>query len=252
MKNLSIDDFTIFSANNVKAYLKDEQFLHNLDKKSKILSKGRGYVIKIDNFVVRFYQHGGIFRRILGDRFFSFERFLNELKVHNFLFKKGVSVPEPIGVIFFKKFLWYHGIFITRYIQNSIDVVEGILNNSLKNIDEIFFQMGKLTKRIHDLNIIHSDLHIKNFLVKDKVFLIDFDKSYISNKKEDKIREIRRFARSIFKFNYFYNNLIEEKFLKFFLFGYGLNDKEVEYFVKKIKISFFNKISWKLNKPLYI
>ena len=244
MKNLFIDDFNIYKSGNVTAYLKDIDFLQKLEAKSKILNSGRGYVLDIDGYILRFYFHGGILRNFFSDIFFSKNRFINELTIHNYVFKNNLNVPEPIGIIFFRKFFWYHGVFISKKIENAKDLIELLINK--ENVD--FYKIGKFVKKLHNLHVIHGDLHLKNFLINEKkeIFLIDFDKSFFSEKEEDKIKNLQRFIRSIYKFQY-YNFKLDEKILDEFLDGYGC-DKKLK---KSIKINFLKKLSWNLNKPIY-
>ena len=245
MKNLFIEDFNIYNSGNVVAYLKDTDFLQKLNEKSKILNWGRGYVLDVDGYIIRFYFHGGIFRFLLSDYFFSEKRFLNELSIHNYLYKNNFNVPKPIGVIYFKKFIWYHGVFITKKIEGAIDLIDALREG--KYID--FYQIGKFVRRLHDFHVIHGDLHLKNFLIDKNLnfYLIDFDKSFFSENEKDKLNNIFRFFRSIYKFQYYNFKIDIEKTIEQFLKGYGLDNN----LKNKIKLSFFNKISWKLNKPLY-
>ncbi len=244
MKNLLIEDFTIYKSNNVTAYLKDIDFLQKLNKKSKALNCGRGYVLDIDGYIVRFYFHGGFLRNFLSDIFISKKRFINELAIHNYVYKNNLSVPEPIGIIFFRKFFWYHGVFITRKIENSVDLIDFLIKNKWCD----FYKIGEFVKQLHNLHVIHGDLHLKNFLIdeNDVIYLIDFDKSFFSEKEEDKLKNIQRFIRSFYKFQY-YNFELDEKMIDDFLEGYGC-DKKVQ---DLIKINSLKKVSWKLNKPTY-
>lgn len=64
--------------------------------------------------------------------------------------------------------------------------IEGI---SLKKADlnyKINYELGELVRKIHDLNIIHGDLTTENFILKDKIYIIDFGLSFYSTKDEDK------------------------------------------------------------------
>ena len=244
MKNLLIDDFNIYKSDNVTAYLKDTDFLQKLEAKSKILNSGRGYVLDIDGYILRFYFHGGIFRNFFSDIFISKKRFINELAIHNYVFKNNLNVPEPIGIIFFKKFFWYQGVFITKKIEKAKDLIELLIEK--EEID--FSEIGRFVKKLHDLHVIHGDLHLKNFLINEKkeIFLIDFDKSFFSEKKEDKMKNLQRFIRSFYKFQY-YNFELDENMIDNFLEGYGCDKKLKD----SIKINSLRKVSWKLNKPLY-
>ncbi len=253
MKNLLIDDFTIYKSKNVIAYLKNHDFLQKLDKKCNILSEGRGYVLEVNGYVIRFYSHGGIFRKFVQDKFFSAKRFINELKIHNYLFKKNFPVPEPIGIIFFKNFIFYHGVFITKKIYNSIDLIKFILKNREKDFGDIFFKIGKIVRKLHSLNVYHGDLHLKNFIISnDKIYLLDFDKSKITSNNSRKIKEILRFLRSMEKFNYFHGNILKKEYIFSFFQGAKLNEKEIKKILSLTKISFLKKISWNLNKPIYL
>jgi tRNA A-37 threonylcarbamoyl transferase component Bud32 len=89
-------------------------------------------------------------------------------------------------------------------------------------------------------------MHLDNFLCSNdkKVYLIDFDKSFFSKSEKNKLKDIKRFIRSVLKHNYFHSNKIELELIEYFLSGYGSEEN----LLKDMKITFKNKISWFLNK----
>lgn len=75
-----------------------------------------------------------------------------------------------------------------EYIEG--DKLADVLDN-LKNKEEISKLIGIETARMHDENIIHSDLTTSNMILKEgKVFFIDFGLSYHSTRIEDKAVDI--------------------------------------------------------------
>ena len=240
---LKFKDFSIFTLSFNEELIK--KILINFDKKSKIFS-GRGDVYVYDKFVLRQYKHGGLFRKILNNKFFSKKRFISEFLIHNKIFNFGISTSRPIGIIYNKKIL-YEGWYISELLQDTIDFVRLMLTENSLEVEENFRKAGELIKVLHENNFIHGDLHVKNFLInlkKEKIFLIDFDKSIESQSNQKKEKDIKRFFRSIYKFVYFNKTLNPEILIEKFSTGYG---KKIKY-----KPSCFNKISWKLNKPFYL
>jgi TP53 regulating kinase and related kinases len=59
-------------------------------------------------------------------------------------------------------------------------------------------QLAKLLKKLHDMDIIHSDLTTSNMLVKKKkVYFIDFGLSYVSKRTEDKAVDLHLLYRAL-------------------------------------------------------
>jgi len=255
MKNLSIDlnleffnvdNFSIHTFPQYKESLKN--LVKNFHKKSNHYI-GRNKIFLYNNLVIRKYYHGGLLRHILRDNFTEINRFLNELGIIHYLNRRNFPTVKAIGVLVKKNF-FYKAYIVTENIAGSIDLINVLLKDGSFDLEYLFYNAGKITKNLHSYNIIHKDLHIKNFLIKNKdIFLIDFDKSFFSENKEEKIKDIRRLIRSCYKFNYFSKSKkIEEHHISLFLDGYG-EDKEI---ISDVKINWLNKISWHLNKPKYL
>lgn len=64
---------------------------------------------------------------------------------------------------------------------------ESLNKYTTKKQSEIMALLGKEVGKLHDINIIHGDLTTSNtILSKEKVYIIDFGLSFISNRIEDK------------------------------------------------------------------
>ncbi|AAR38899.1 NEQ044 [Nanoarchaeum equitans Kin4-M] len=70
--------------------------------------------------------------------------------------------------------------------------------------------MALIINTLHENNIIHGDLHPKNFILGDKLYIIDFGLSFISNRVEDKavdLYELRKLLKDRWEeFAQYYKN----------------------------------------------
>ena len=251
MKNLSMEiKLVLEEFNGFKLFTTSEnkniiiKIVNNFDKKHKEFL-GRGDVYKFENFIIRKYFHGGIFRKFLKDNFTSENRFIKEFKILIHLNNLSFDTVKGIGVIVENGIL-KKGWLVTTWVEH-IDFINYLKEKPDTNLESIFFNMGKATKKLHKLNIVHNDLHLKNFLINNnkKILIIDFDKSYFSDNLSLQLKDIKRFIRSIYKYNFYNENPIDISNIKSFLRGYGLPDN----FYENVEITLKNKISWLLNKP---
>lgn len=65
----------------------------------------------------------------------------------------------------------------------------------------MYKKIGHEIAKMHNANVNHTDLNIHNILIDndDKVWIIDFDKCYLSNKRKYKSNNIIRLFRSFRK-----------------------------------------------------
>ena len=251
MKNLSIDSkFILEEFNGFKLFTTLENknkiitIVNNFDKKHKKFL-GRGDVYKLESFIIRKYLHGGILRNILKDNFFDENRFFDEFKILTYLNESSFETVKPVGVIIeygiFKK-----GWLVTEEVE-YIDFINYLKETCDNNLQDIFFNMGKTSKKLHDLGVIHNDLHLKNFLINNHkdILIIDFDKSYFSDELSQQLNDVKRFIRAVYKYNFYNKNSINQNNIKAFLRGCGLPEN----FYENVTITLKNKISWLLNRP---
>lgn len=86
--------------------------------------------------------------------------------------------------------------------SNSIfmDKIEGkplkeVLNDI--NYQDLMVEVGKIVAKLHNCNIVHGDLTTLNFIVNDRVYIIDFGLSFFSYKDEDKATDLYVFEKAI-------------------------------------------------------
>ncbi len=111
----------------------------------------------------------------------------------------------------------------TRIVMEKIPGkrIRDLLDNNINLVKEIAESVSKL----HDKNIIHSDLTTSNMILNpedNKVYFIDFGLSFISHKTEDKAVDIHLFKQALESKHY----EVYEKALKLFLKHYNPKNKE--------------------------
>ncbi len=157
------------------------------------LLRGRGRPAVVPSgrefLVVRRYYHGGVFRRLTGDRFFGTGRFFNELQLLAAAHRAGIGVPEPAGLLiepvapcFFRASL------VTVYIPESIDLLSYFREHhgagprqSREGISAVIAAAGRQVALLHRAGIFHGDLQVKNILVRPRLLppetvILDFDR----------------------------------------------------------------------------
>jgi TP53 regulating kinase and related kinases len=97
-------------------------------------------------------------------------------------------------------------------------VMEFIAGQNAKGImnADLSLQMGKYTGLLHSKNIVHGDLTTSNFIVSNKLVLLDFGLSFYSQRIEDKAVDVR-LIKEVFSSAHYstYQSLFEN-----FLIGY--------------------------------
>ena len=138
-----------------------------------------------------------------------------EAKVLEKLYAAGFPVPKLLKV--------KENTLVMEYLKAP--PVKDVLGKS--NYKKICSEIGKRVKELHDMAIIHGDLTTSNFILKDKVFFIDFGLSFQSTKAEDKAVDLHLLRQALESKHY----QLWEKAFKQVLKAYG--DKEV---IKRLEI----------------
>lgn len=187
----------------------------NFEKSDRLLgySKGRGTtwflatndILKVDS-VLRHYYRGGLFGKIVKDRYWfqSLEktRAAQEFTLLNQMEKWGLPVPRPIAFKITRNTFSYQADILLEKINNTEDLSQLLQHQTLSN--EEYRKIGKLIRQLHDHQVHHSDLNIHNILREKgtgKFWLIDFDKCNIQQgskwKKENLARLLRSFNKEV-------------------------------------------------------
>ena len=118
--------------------------------------------------VARRYLHGGLLRGITGGLFPGAGRFLRELRLLADLRAAGAPVPEPLGLVVRPAGAGTaRGWLLTREIEGCEDLRGLLLRTEPgdRSRREALREAGWAVRALHDLRVLHADLHVKNILV---------------------------------------------------------------------------------------
>lgn len=156
---------------------------------------------------LRHYRRGGLFGRLVNDHylFSSWQktRSYQEFELLQELSASGVNVPRPIAAKAVKKKISYQADLLSEKVANAKDLVAILQQQSLPK--SVYNAIGQQIRKMHDLQVCHTDLNSHNILLDDKntVWLIDFDKcgkqSGDSWKKDNLARLKRSFVKEVGK-----------------------------------------------------
>lgn len=159
------------------------------------------------NAALRHYYRGGLWGKINRDRyiFTSLEttRSFAEFRLLRHLHQAGLPVPKPLAAKVEKLPLGgYRADILTEKIENARDLTAFLQTQTLP--DEAWRQIGKLIRRLHDLQICHTDLNAHNILLQqfegqEKYWLLDFDKCGQKSGDFWKAQNLARLKRSFLK-----------------------------------------------------
>jgi tRNA A-37 threonylcarbamoyl transferase component Bud32 len=158
--------------------------------------------------IARRYLRGGLLRGLAGGLFPGAGRFLRELRVAEDLFRRGVPVPEPLGVVVKASAAGTaRGWFLSREVEGVEDLRSLLLR--LPPGDparrEAMRAAGRAVRRLHDAGALHADLHVKNLLLPrggGDAIVVDLDGATLQEQglgRDQRARQILRLDRSLVK-----------------------------------------------------
>ena len=129
----------------------------------------------------RGYRHPSLEKKLV------VERLRSESRIMERLISEGISVPT---------------IFSVNPAENSIimEFIDGLtLERALRTdaFNSHLEDLANLLSKIHSLGVIHGDPTTSNFLVKDRLYAIDFGLSSMSEDPEDRASDLRVFLESL-------------------------------------------------------
>jgi len=157
--------------------------IRQLDTARTIEGKGRGGIRILEAgglaLACRKYTHGGLFRALTGDTFFSAGRALKELEITSYLLEEGFPVIAPYAVIVEDHSIRKGLYFITLFEEGSVDLLQFLQRAAQWPRYRMIRRLARYIHLLVTLGIYHPDLHLNNVLItkaKEMKFL-DFDKS---------------------------------------------------------------------------
>ena len=153
--------------------------------------------------VVRHYVHGGLLRKVTGDRFASSERFFREVRVSEHLRANGVDTPEVLGLLVQAGKLGFcRGALATKMVPDGRDLLEFLRSREGEELAAnpeskraLLRAAAVSVRKMHDAGVSHADLHIKNMLLAPdgRIYILDLDRA----KLHKSVSPSRRFANLI-------------------------------------------------------
>lgn len=138
-------------------------------------------------YVLKHYHRGGWVAPIMQDNYLYSEflrtRASREFELLAHLYQQDLPVPQPIAIHVERHGLYYHADLITRLIPNNQTLAIRLTQRPLSENE--WHQIGATLFQFHQTGVYHADLNAHNILLDDhtKVWLIDFDKSYLRSAK---------------------------------------------------------------------
>jgi tRNA A-37 threonylcarbamoyl transferase component Bud32 len=171
------------------------------------LAGGRGgaCIVPAHQVVVRPYRRGGLPARLLRDTYFGCNpRPFRELCVTATLQQRGAPVVEVYGAaVVWRIPACYRGWLATRYVDGARTFWEWLsAAPSATASRQIFGEIGRAVRRLHDCGARHPDLNANNILVSPAagVLFIDFDRARLAAGNGDApARDLDRLWRSLRK-----------------------------------------------------
>jgi Kae1-associated kinase Bud32 len=117
----------------------------------------------------------------------------SEAKILQTMQRQNICVPKVISSN-------DNSMTINMSFIDGIKLRDKISNSNYKTL---CIKLGQILAKMHNLNIIHSDLTTSNMIVKnDEIYLIDFGLSYFSHRTEDKAVDLHLLKQALDSYHY--------------------------------------------------
>jgi len=175
----------------------------------ELRGRGAAYVIEAPGgqWVVRRYFRGGGVARLVKESYVRFgePRPIRELRVSAVARSRGISTPEVVAAIVYGSGPMYRADLATKYVPDSVDLVELTFDREDANLAAAWRATGGLIRQLAKAGIRHMDLNMKNVLItgsqnRPHAWVLDLDRATVRAKgRADAEAMFRRLQRSIEK-----------------------------------------------------
>lgn len=129
--------------------------------------------------VLRSFHHGGLFGKLLGNRFLGADRFLEELRVSEAIRREGVPTPEVLALYLRRTGGGVcRGWILTRYVPGGGNLrqwAEAGLPGK-PELHRVLRLAARTVSSLHAAGCLHPDLNLSNLLlVPDGMLVLDLD-----------------------------------------------------------------------------
>jgi hypothetical protein len=184
LKRLRWEGYDICFPENAEPPVDPPALIAALTTARTLENKGRGGIRIVDMagkpVACRKYIHGGLFRGITRDIFFSGERAIDEFQIMLYLQERGFPIVSPCCIVTKNYLLTKNPYILTYYEENSVELMEFLNKASQRERYRFIKIFAKLMWQMEGLGVYHPDLHLNNVLVepgKKSLLLLDFDRA---------------------------------------------------------------------------
>lgn len=195
-----------------------------------------------ERMVVKHCMRGGLIRFLLKDIFWGSSRPFYEMAINTKILQNDIKTTEIIAVV--KQNIFgplYRAYLFSKELPECSDLITYCNGLKQKPSEQrfkvkkyLFRSIARAFTKMHSEGIYHSDLHLKNILIRKKdddipeIYIIDFDKADIKEKlsTKAKVKNLLRFNRSIEKYKLKGGPITRTDQMRFFK-EYFKNDNEV-------------------------
>ncbi|CAH0534680.1 3-deoxy-D-manno-octulosonic acid kinase [Vibrio stylophorae] len=169
-------------------------------------AKGRGTTWFVQGqlpMALRHYYRGGLFGKLVRDQYlfhgWQQTRCYQEFALLAQLRALNIPVPRPVAARVQRCGVFYRADILVERIEGAQDLVATLQAQPLT--PEVYQQIGRLVRQLHDAGICHTDLNIHNILQDQsgRLWLIDFDKCGSKQGEGWKADNLARLQRSFIK-----------------------------------------------------
>jgi len=235
--------------------------------------KGRGSLPSIliqetngKRMLVKHCLRGGLIRFLTRDIFWGSNRSFKEMIINTKILQKDIKTTEIIAAANYRVFgPLYRTYLFSKEIPECIDLITYLNGLKQKPSEQrfkekkcLFQSIARAVVKMHSEGIYHSDLHLKNILIRQRdddipeIYIIDFDKADIKERlrPREKVKNLLRFNRSIEKYKLKGGTITRADQMRF-IKEYFKKDKEVAYLFEKnmrryILLLKLRKLKWSL------
>ncbi|MEZ5646601.1 MAG: 3-deoxy-D-manno-octulosonic acid kinase [Burkholderiaceae bacterium] len=168
---------------------------------------GRGQALRLTlgpaDGVLRHYRRGGLIARFNPDRYWGWRaaesRAMAEYALLRWMRARGLPVPRPLAARRCGKGPRYTADILVEWIPGSRNLAQHLDSGDVAEADWI--RLGEAIRRMHDLQVFHSDLNCHNLLLDSnrQAWIIDFDKCDRRSGHDWKAANLERLRRSLRK-----------------------------------------------------
>jgi hypothetical protein len=220
-----------------------------------------------ERMVAKQSLRGGLVRFINRDLFLNGDRPFEEMIANTKILSVGIKTTEILAAAKLKVLgPFYRNYLFSKEIPESIDL-SGLFNSLKKRSpQERFKKKKRIIKalahsifKMHRQGIYHSDLHLKNILVRQNVvssepdiYIIDFDKVRLHKNlsPREKIENLLRFNRSLEKYKFMGGDITRTDQARFFKYYFKYEPQLYErfglYYKKYHRFVKLRKLKWAL------